>query len=137
VSALADSLRSALEQAQDEARLLEASRASYGKRLADNDKAMKTMTNGVRAVYTRLEGQRSRLDALERTDRAHTYQIEGLNRRAQWQDLSMRDDDATPSTLRKTLARLDSDLAILEQRMGRSRSTYGLLGRPVANAGKR
>ena len=129
VSVLVDSLRGTLEQAQREAQFWQTNRAAYRKRLSDNDRAMRTMTNAWRTLYTRLEGQRYRLDALERTDRTHASAIEALNRRAQWQqDLSIRERHPTPSALRKTLARLDSDLAMLEQRMDRSKSKYAQFG---------
>ena len=77
---LADSLRGVLERAEGEARLWQASYASFNQRFADNDKAIRTMTSGMRSMYTRFEGQRSRLDALERSDRMHTSAIEALSR---------------------------------------------------------
>jgi len=77
---LADSLRGVLERAEGEARLWQASYASFNQRFADNDKAIRTMTSGMRSMYTRFEGQRSRLDALERSDRTHTFAIEALSR---------------------------------------------------------
>jgi hypothetical protein len=80
IGVLADSLRGVLQRAEGEAQLWQASYASFGQRFADNDKAIRTMTSGMRSVYTRLEGQRSRLDALERSDRTHTFAIEALSR---------------------------------------------------------
>jgi hypothetical protein len=80
IGVLADSLRVVLQRAEGEAQLWQASYASFGQRFVDNDRAIRTMTNGMRSVYTRLEGQRSRLDALERSDRTHTFAIEALSR---------------------------------------------------------
>jgi hypothetical protein len=80
LGALADSLRGVLERAEGAARLWQASYDSLGQRFADSDKAIRTMTSGMRSVYTRLESQRSRLDALERSDRTHTSAIEALSR---------------------------------------------------------
>ena len=80
IGVLADSLRVVLQRAEGEAQLWQASYASFGQRFADNDKAIRTVTNGMRSVYTRLEGQRSRLDALERSDRTHSFAIEALSR---------------------------------------------------------
>jgi hypothetical protein len=80
IGLLADSLRGVLERAEGEARLWQASYASFDQRFADSDKAIRTMTSGMRSMYTRIEGQRSRLDALERLDRTHTSAIQALSR---------------------------------------------------------
>jgi septal ring factor EnvC (AmiA/AmiB activator) len=77
---LADSLRSVLARAEGEARLWQASYDNFDQRFADNDKAIRTVTNAMRSMYTRLEGQRSRLDVLERSDRTHTSAIDALSR---------------------------------------------------------
>jgi chromosome segregation ATPase len=128
LSSLADSLRSVLDRAEGEARLWEASYSTFGQRLTHNDKAVQSVTNGMRAVYTRLEGQRSRIDALERSDRMHTTAVEALARRTEGPS---REASVTPASLRQTLGRLDSDLALLEQRMATSTSAYGQLGKRV------
>jgi hypothetical protein len=80
IGLLADSLRGLLERAEGDARLWLASYATFGQRFADNEKAIRSMTSGMRTLYTRLEAQRSRFDALERSDRTHTSAIEALSR---------------------------------------------------------
>jgi chromosome segregation ATPase len=92
----------------------------------------------MRGLNTRLEvaaradlAQRSRLDALERQDRTHSYAVEALLRRTQTQEASMQDVGSTVAFLRTTLSKLDSDLDMLQQRLAASSSAQGQLGRRV------
>ena len=121
---LADSVRSAIEYAQENVRLLETKDATLGLRLDEADRNVATV---LRADVL----QRSRLDALERQDRIRSLAFEALSRRAQSQEAYTREVGAAVVSLREARGKLDGALAALERQQAASTSAYAQLGRNV------
>jgi chromosome segregation ATPase len=129
---LADSIRSVFDYTQRELQLWEASYATLGQRVNENDNALKKMTGAIRAANTGFaradQSQRSRLEALERQQ---TSSVEARSRLTNSQKASTQDVNSTVRSLRETLRKLDNDLGSLTNRLASSTSQYSQLGRRV------
>ena len=119
IAMLGDSIRSVFDYAQGEVQ-------GWQQRLDETDRVVSNRLDDFADVD---RAQRSRLDALERQNRTYSSAFEALVRRAQTQESTAHNVSASVSSLRATLAKLDAELAALEERQTASTTAFAQLGR--------